>query len=103
MTMSENMIDTDDVVTSRRKLQMRAPERWKVWGWTARITLLIAVIAGWQWYGTHGDNFAIPAFLEVLEAFWDGIVSGDFLVAAGGTLLTMVLGYTIAVAVAVPM
>ncbi|WP_156448260.1 ABC transporter permease [Mycobacterium sp. NAZ190054] len=94
---------TDDVVASRHRLPFQTPQRWQVWGWTARITLIIVVLAAWQWYGTNGKNFAIPAFLEVLEAFWDGIVSGDFLAAAAGTLLTMVLGYAIAVAVAVPM
>jgi len=93
----------EDVVTTRRGLHLQPPERWKMWGWTARITLIVVVIGAWQWYGAVGKNFAIPAFFEVLEAFWEGIVSGDFLTAAGGTLLTMVLGYAIAVAVAVPM
>jgi ABC-type nitrate/sulfonate/bicarbonate transport system permease component len=83
--------------------QMRAVEPWKVWGWAARLTLIVAIIGAWQWYGAEGGNFAIPAFAEVLEAFWEGIASGDFVVAALGTLVTMVCGYAIAVSVAVPM
>jgi ABC-type nitrate/sulfonate/bicarbonate transport system permease component len=80
----------------------RAPlPRWQVWGWAIRITLLIAFLGAWQWYGSLGESFAIAPVTEVAAAFWDGIVSGDFLVAAGGTLLTMVLGYGIAVVVGV--
>jgi len=83
---------------------VRAPlPPWKVWGWTVRITLLLGVLGAWQWYGTQGDSFAIPPFFDVVDAFWEGIVSGEFLVAAAGTLLTMVLGYAIAVAIGVPM
>lgn len=78
-------------------------EPWKMWGWIARITLVIALIATWQWYGESRGSFAIPAFTVVAEAFWEGIVSGDFLKAALGTLMTMVFGYSIAVSIAVPM
>lgn len=91
------------VTETKTRLQFRSPEPWKVWGWVARITLIIALIGAWQYYGTVGSNFAIPAFGEVLEAFTDGITSGDFLTAALGTLLTMIFGYAIAVSVAVPM
>ncbi|CAA0128100.1 Riboflavin transport system permease protein RibX [Mycolicibacterium vanbaalenii] len=89
------------VTTDVRRLG--APQPWKVWGWAARVTLILALIGAWQLYGSAGSNFAIPAFTEVLEAFWEGISSGDFLVAAMGTLVTMALGYGIAVSIAVPM
>lgn len=77
--------------------------RWQVWGWILRVGLLFSVISLWEWYGSSGSSFAIAPFTEVMAALWDGLVSGDFLVAAGGTLVTMALGYAIAVAVGVPL
>lgn len=77
--------------------------RWQIWGWILRAGFLFAIISLWQWYGSGGDSFAIAPFTEVMAALWDGLISGDFLVAAGGTLLTMALGYLIAVVVGVPM
>jgi ABC-type nitrate/sulfonate/bicarbonate transport system permease component len=85
-------------------IAVRAPlPRWQVWGWAIRITLLVVALTVWQWYGESGDSFAIPPVTEVVEAMWVGISSGEFLAAAGGTLLTMALGYIIAVVVGVSM
>lgn len=103
MSTTETTSGGDGVASTRVPVRLRPMETWKVWGWVVRITLIVALVGAWQWYGTNGDNFAIPAFLEVAEAFWEGIASGDFLIAAMGTLVTMVLGYAIAVSIAVPM
>lgn len=97
---------TAEAATVRREVREKTPSsmpRWQVWGWVARIGLLFSVISVWQWYGSTGSSFAIAPFTEVMAALWEGLVSGDFLVAAGGTLLTMVLGFSIAVLIGVPM
>ncbi|PRB18413.1 ABC transporter permease [Microbacterium sp. MYb62] len=101
--MSARPSTTESIVTQNDG-GARAPiPRWQVWGWVLRIGLLFAVISLWQWYGSSGDSFAIAPFTDVMAALWDGLVSGDFLVAAGGTILTMALGYAIAVVVGVPL
>lgn len=64
--------------------------------WTARVLLLALVLGMWQWYGMRPESFAIAPVTEVAAAMWEGLVGGEFLRAAGGTLLTMLVGYSIA-------
>jgi NitT/TauT family transport system permease protein len=64
--------------------------------WTARIVLFGIVLGLWQWYGSTPDSFAIASVTEVAAAMWAGLVGGEFLLAAGGTILTMLVGYSIA-------
>jgi len=69
--------------------------------WTLRIASVVAVLAFWQWYGLRSGSFAIVPFTDVVKALWRGLVDGQFLEAAAGTLLTMAVGYAIAVVVGV--
>ncbi len=100
--MSGPAASTAALVTTGIRTPIRLP-RWQVWGWVTRIALLIMVLGVWQWYGASGQNFAIPPLFDVATAFWNGIAGGEFLSAALGTMLTMAMGYVLAVAVAVPM
>lgn len=72
-----------------------------VLAWVLRIASIIAVLSFWEWYGQRGDSFAIAPFTDVAEALWRGLTEGQFLEATGRTLLTMAVGYAIAVVLGV--
>jgi len=60
-----------------------------------------ALIGLWQWYGSRQDVFAIAPFSDVVSSFVQGFISGKYLVALGGTLATVALGYVIAATIGI--
>lgn len=64
--------------------------------WALRLAILAAILFGWQWYGSQPGVFAIAPVTEVADALWTGFADGEFVEALAGTLLTMVIGYSIA-------
>ncbi|KWX67404.1 ABC transporter permease [Mycobacterium sp. NAZ190054] len=64
--------------------------------WVFRLAILVAILGGWQWYGSQPDVFAIAPVTEVAQSMWAGFADGEFPRALAGTMATMVVGYTIA-------
>jgi ABC-type nitrate/sulfonate/bicarbonate transport system permease component len=69
--------------------------------WALRLISLVLIAVIWQWQGSKADSFILPAFTQVISELWKAILSGELLMAAGGTLLTILVGYSIAVVVGI--
>jgi ABC-type nitrate/sulfonate/bicarbonate transport system permease component len=69
--------------------------------WGLRIASVVAFLGVWEWYGRRPDSFTIAPVSAVAEAMYEGFASGEFLVALGGTVFTMVVGYLIAAVIGV--
>lgn len=61
--------------------------------WVLRLASLAVFFSAWQWYGSRPDSFAIAPASEVFAALVDGLLSGLLLRAAGGTMVTFLIGY----------
>lgn len=61
--------------------------------WLLRLSSLAILLVAWQWYGSRPDSFAIAPATEVAAALVEGVVGGELLRAAGGTLITFSIGY----------
>jgi ABC-type nitrate/sulfonate/bicarbonate transport system permease component len=61
-----------------------------------RIASLVAGLGFWQWYGSRPDQYAVAPPTKVIPSLIDGITSGEFLVALGGTMGFMLVGLAIA-------
>ena len=67
-----------------------------------RFGLLAAVIVAWQLIGDDSARINMPTFTRTLTAFWRLIASGELPRALVDSNLALVLGYLLALAIAVP-
>lgn len=66
-----------------------------------RVASVVAFVLVWQWYGSRPDQYAVAPPTEVLPELFEGIVSGELLVALWGSLGFMFVGLGIATVVGV--
>jgi NitT/TauT family transport system permease protein len=67
-----------------------------------QITLLVLIALAWQLYGAQLDNdLVLPTFGETVSALWQGVVAGSLLLHAWTSIELLLVGYAIAVAVAI--
>lgn len=68
-------------------------------GVTSRILQAVGILSffvGWEIVGRAEVTIAIPPASQVLPALWDGVVDGELLRPAAGTLLVAGVGYAVA-------
>lgn len=84
-----------DIRLTRRETSLSIDRRTSLL-WLGRIALFAGLLVGWEAYGSRPDIFSIAPFSKVVQAFWQGIASGEYAVAVGGTLQSVAIGYVIA-------
>ena len=67
-------------------------------GYVRKIFLLIIFAAVWQVYGTWLANpLLFPTFVQTLDAFWQGISSGELIARTWGSLRVLLIGYALGI------
>lgn len=67
-------------------------------GYVRKLFLLIVFAVIWQVYGTWLANpLLFPTFGETLNAFWQGILSGELLARTWGSLHVLLVGYALGI------
>ena len=70
-------------------------------GWLRKTFILGAIAAGWQLYAMHLNNpLLVPTFTATLEAFNAGVVSGDIPEKVVNSVILLLKGYVIGLALA---
>lgn len=67
-----------------------------------QVTLLVLLAAVWQIYGASLNNdLVLPTFSKTVAAFWNGIVDGPLLLRAWTSIALLLVGYAIALVIAI--
>lgn len=81
--------------------QLTTWERLYNLGYVRKSFLLIVFAALWQLYGSWLNNeLLFPTFADALSAFWQGILSGELLMRAWGSLRVLMVGYVLGILLA---
>lgn len=80
--------------------QKQIEARWK-WGLRAASLVLLAIV--WEFLGRAIDNLLLPTFLETVDGFVKAVQTDDFWKAVWVSNQAMLLGFIIAMVVAIPL
>jgi NitT/TauT family transport system permease protein len=65
-------------------------------GWLRKAFILVVIAVGWELYARRLNNpLLVPTFSATLEAFWDGIASGDIPQKVSNSVLLLLKGYAL--------
>ena len=70
-------------------------------GWLRKAVILLAIAAGWELYARHLNNsLLVPTFSATIEAMINGIASGDIPEKMVNSVLLLLKGYVLGLALA---
>jgi NitT/TauT family transport system permease protein len=70
-------------------------------GWLRKAFILVVIAVGWELYARRLNNpLLVPTFSATLEAFWDGIASGDIPQKVSNSVLLLLKGYALGLSLA---
>ena len=70
-------------------------------GWLRKAFILVVIACGWEIYARHLNNaLLVPTFVATLEAWYAAIVSGDIPVKVANSVVLLLKGYGIGLALA---
>ncbi|HJU30395.1 MAG TPA: ABC transporter permease [Hyphomicrobiaceae bacterium] len=70
-------------------------------GWLRKTLILVVIAAAWEAYARHLNNaLLVPTFSATLEAFWNGIASGDIPAKASNSVQLLLKGYALGLGLA---
>jgi NitT/TauT family transport system permease protein len=85
----------------------RFPARLSLWRRLGNTTpvrqasLLVVIAAIWQIYGVYlANDLVLPTFGETMTALWQGVTAGSLLLHAWTSIQLLLIGYSVAVALA---
>jgi ABC-type nitrate/sulfonate/bicarbonate transport system permease component len=70
---------------------------------TLRVVSIIVLLVVWQIGGMLTEPYILPTPVEVAQSWWQLMLSGELITAAGASVLVFVLGFTIALAFGIPL
>ena len=69
--------------------------------WLRKVFILVVIAAGWQLYARELNNpLLVPTFTATLDAFWAAMISGDLPQKVANSVLLLLKGYAIGLALA---
>jgi NitT/TauT family transport system permease protein len=81
--------------------QLTVPQRVFNQAWLRKTIILAVIAVAWQLYGRWLDNpLMVPTFSATLGAWWSGIVGGDLLEKVLNSIVLLLKGYGIGLALA---
>jgi NitT/TauT family transport system permease protein len=70
---------------------------------TLRVISILVLLAIWQIGGMTTEPYILPTPVEVMKSWWQLTLSGELITAAGASVFVFVLGFTIALALGIPL
>jgi NitT/TauT family transport system permease protein len=94
-----------DVVASRDIGVVQKPltlwQRLVNQAWLRKVFILVVIAAGWQLYARELNNpLLVPTFTATIDAFWTAMMSGDLPQKVANSVLLLLKGYAIGLALA---
>lgn len=72
--------------------------------WLRKVAILVFIVASWEIYARHVNNpLMFPTFIDTAKAWWSLMVGGTLLDKTGTSLKSLVGGYALGIAVALPL
>jgi sulfonate transport system permease protein len=69
--------------------------------WLRKVFILVVIAAGWQLYARELNNpLLVPTFTATIDAFWTAMMSGDLPQKVANSVLLLLKGYAIGLALA---
>jgi len=69
--------------------------------WLRKLFILVVIAAGWQLYALQLNNpLLVPTFTATIEAFWTAMMNGDLPQKVANSVLLLLKGYAIGLALA---
>jgi NitT/TauT family transport system permease protein len=69
--------------------------------WLRKVFILVVIAAGWQLYALQLNNpLLVPTFTATIEAFWTAMMNGDLPQKVANSVLLLLKGYAIGLALA---
>ena len=94
-----------DVVASRDIGVVQKPltlwQRLVNQAWLRKVFILVVIAAGWQLYARELNNpLLVPTFTATIDAFWTAMMNGDLPQKVANSVLLLLKGYAIGLALA---
>jgi ABC-type nitrate/sulfonate/bicarbonate transport system permease component len=70
---------------------------------TLRVASVLILLAVWQIAGMCTDPYILPTPVEVAQSWWRLTLSGELIIASGASVFVFVLGFSIALALGIPL
>lgn len=102
-TSSVMTADELPVIPATKRVRLRRPMS-SLEVWTVRLLAAVLFALAWEISARNADSLLIPTFLESMLGLWDiTFVSGDLWAALATSNVALLIGYPLAVLIAVPL